>query len=82
MWIGHFSTKTSFSPITPVDFNCDHEVAVTNKIETTKSVVLFHKEQGSQEAIVGDAKNSMRPCRQLTVNGAARRDHLGFLSVF
>lgn len=56
----------------PVDFNYDYKVIVTNKNESTKSVVLFHNGRGSQEAIFGDAKNDtgldMIPCRRLVAN--------------
>lgn len=56
----------------PVDFNYDYKVIVTNKSESTKSVVLFHNGRGSQEAIFGDAKNDtgldMVPCRRLAAN--------------
>jgi len=56
----------------PVDFNFDYKVIVTNKSESTKSVVLFHNGRGSQEAIFGDAKNDtgldIVPCRRLVAN--------------
>ncbi len=56
----------------PVDFNYDYKAIVTNKTESTKSVVLFHNGRGSQEAIFGDAKNDtgldMIPCRRLAAN--------------
>ena len=56
----------------PVDFNYDYKVIVTNKSESTKSVVLFHNGRGSQEAIFGDAKNDtgldIVPCRRLAAN--------------
>ena len=41
----------------PRDFDFDYKVIVTNKIESAKSVVLFHNGRGSQERIFGDAKN-------------------------
>jgi hypothetical protein len=41
----------------PRDFNFDYKVIVTNKTESAKSVVLFHNGRGSQECILGDAKN-------------------------
>ena len=41
----------------PRDYQFDYKVIVTNKTESTKSVVLFHNGRGSQEAIFGDAKN-------------------------
>jgi len=41
----------------PRDFNYDYKVIVTNKPESTKTVVLFHNGRGSQEALFGDAKN-------------------------
>jgi hypothetical protein len=41
----------------PRDFNYDYKVIVTNKLESAKTVVLFHNGRGSQEAIFGDAKN-------------------------
>jgi len=40
----------------PRDYQFDYKVIVTNKTESTKSVVLFHNGRGSQEAIFGDAK--------------------------
>jgi hypothetical protein len=40
----------------PRDFVFDYKVIVTNKIESAKSVVLFHNGRGSQEAVFGDAK--------------------------
>ena len=56
----------------PVDFNYDYKVIVTNKTESTKSVVWFHNGRGSQEALFGDAKNDtgldMIPCRRLAAN--------------
>lgn len=56
----------------PVDFNYDYKVIVTNKLESAKSVVLFHNGRGSQEAIFGDAKNDTAldiiPCRRLAAN--------------
>lgn len=56
----------------PVDFNYDYKVIVTNKTESTKSVILFHNGRGSQEAIFGDAKNDTAldviPCRRLAAN--------------
>lgn len=56
----------------PRDFQYDYKVIVTNKIESVKSVVLFHNGRGSQEAIFGNAKNNvaldMIPCRRLTSN--------------
>ncbi len=56
----------------PVDFNYDYKAIVTNKTESTKSVVLFHNGRGSQEALFGDAKNDtgldMIPCRRLAAN--------------
>ena len=41
----------------PCDFDFDYKVIVTNKVESAKSVVLFHNGRGSQEAIFSDAKN-------------------------
>lgn len=41
----------------PRDFNYDYKVVVTNKLESAKTVVLFHNGRGSQETIFGDAKN-------------------------
>jgi len=41
----------------PRDFNYDYKVVVTNKLESAKTVVLFHNGRGSQEALFGDAKN-------------------------
>ena len=41
----------------PRDFNYDYKVIVTNKFESSKTIVLFHNGRGSQEAIFGDAKN-------------------------
>jgi len=41
----------------PRDTIYDYKVIVTNKIESAKSVVLFHNGRGSQEAIFADAKN-------------------------
>jgi hypothetical protein len=41
----------------PRDFSYDYKVIVTNKIESTKSVVLFYNGRGSQKCIFGDAKN-------------------------
>jgi hypothetical protein len=56
----------------PVDFNYEYKVIVTNKSESTKSIVLFHNGRGSQEAIFGDAKNDtgldIVPCRRLVAN--------------
>ena len=56
----------------PVDFNYDYKVIVTNKVESTKNVVLFHNGRGSQEAIFGDAKNDTAldviPSRRLAAN--------------
>ena len=56
----------------PRDFNYDYKVIVTNKIESAKSVVLFHNGRGSQECIFGDAKNDAAldviPSRRLAGN--------------
>ncbi len=56
----------------PRDFNFEYKVIVTNKIESAKSVVLFHNGRGSQEAIFGNAKNDTAldviPCRRLAAN--------------
>lgn len=56
----------------PRDFNFEYKVIVTNKIESAKSVVLFHNGRGSQEAIFGNAKNDTAldviPCRRLVAN--------------
>jgi len=41
----------------PRDTIYDYKVIVTNKIESAKSVVLFHNGRGSQEGIFADAKN-------------------------
>jgi len=41
----------------PRDFNYDYKVIVTNKLESAKTIVLFHNGRGSQETIFGDAKN-------------------------
>jgi hypothetical protein len=41
----------------PRDYQFDYKVIVTNKTESSKSVVLFHNGRGSQEAIFGDAKS-------------------------
>jgi hypothetical protein len=42
----------------PRDFDFDYKVIVTNKVESARSVVLFHNGRGSQEAIFGDAKTN------------------------
>lgn len=56
----------------PVDFNHDYKVIVTNKTESTKSVVLFHNGRGSQEAVFGEAKTDTAldaiACRRLAAN--------------
>jgi len=56
----------------PVDYDYDYKVIVTNKLESAKTVVLFHNGRGSQEAIFGDAKNDTAldiiPCRRLGAN--------------
>lgn len=56
----------------PRDFQFDYKVIVTNKIESPKSVVLFHNGRGSQEAIFGNAKTDTAlgviPCRLLNAN--------------
>ena len=41
----------------PRDFNYDYKVVVSNKLESAKTVILFHNGRGSQETIFGDAKN-------------------------
>lgn len=41
----------------PRDTIYDYKVIATNKIESARSVVLFHNGRGSQEAIFADAKN-------------------------
>ena len=54
------------------DYNYDYKVIVTNKLESSKNVVLFHNDRGSQEAIFGDAKTdtalNVIPCRRLVAN--------------
>jgi hypothetical protein len=56
----------------PRDYNFDYKVIVTNKTESSKSVVVFHNGRGSQEAIFGDAKNdaglNVIPTRRLAGN--------------
>lgn len=56
----------------PRDFNFDYKVIVTNKTESTKTVVLFHNGRGSQEGIFGDAKDdsglNVIPTRRLAGN--------------
>ena len=56
----------------PRDYNFDYKVIVTNKKDSTKSVVLFHNGRGSQEAIFCDAKTDaaldMIPTRGLAGN--------------
>ena len=56
----------------PLDLNYEYKVIVTNKIESAKSVVLFHNGRGSQESIFGDAKTDTAlgviPCKRLSSN--------------
>lgn len=56
----------------PVDREYQYKVVVTNKTESTKTVVLFHNGRGPQEAIFGNAKNdtalSVIPCKRLVAN--------------
>lgn len=56
----------------PLDLDYEYKVIVTNKIESAKSVVLFHNGRGSQEAIFGDAKTDTAlgviPCKRLSSN--------------
>jgi len=56
----------------PRDYNFDYKVIVTNKTNSTKSVVLFHNGRGCQETIFGDAKNDAAldviPCKRLHAN--------------
>jgi len=56
----------------PVDREYQYKVVVTNKVESAKSVILFHNGRGSQEAIFGSAKNdtalSVIPCKRLFAN--------------
>jgi len=40
----------------PRDDQFDYKMIVTNKTESTKSVVFFHNGRGSQEVIFGDGK--------------------------
>jgi hypothetical protein len=56
----------------PRDFNYDYKVVVTNKLESAKTVILFHNGRGSQETLFGDAKNDAAldaiPTRRLAGN--------------
>ena len=56
----------------PRDFQFDYKVIVTNKIDSAKSVAMFHNGRGSQEAIFADAKNdaglNVIPSRRLAGN--------------
>jgi len=56
----------------PRDFNYDYKVIVTNKVESAKTIVLFHNGRGSQETLFGDAKNDaaldLIPTRRLAGN--------------
>jgi hypothetical protein len=56
----------------PRDLHFDYKVIVTNKIESARSVVLFHNGRGSQETIFGDAKTDAAldalPSRRLAGN--------------
>jgi len=40
----------------PKDFEYDYRVIATNKTESAKNVILFHHGRGSQEKILGEAK--------------------------
>ncbi len=56
----------------PRDFHYDYKVIVTNKRRCAKAVVLFHNGRGSQEALIGDAKQDtalgLIPTRRLAGN--------------
>ena len=56
----------------PLDLNYEYKVIVTNKVESAKSVVLFHNGRGSQESVFGDAKTDTAldiiPCKRLSSN--------------
>ena len=54
----------------PLDFDYEYTVIVTNKKERAKNVVLFHHGRGSQEALFGEAKQSVA----LDVIPTRRRD--------
>lgn len=56
----------------PRDFDFEYKVIVTNKRQRAKAVVQFHNGRGSQEAILGDAKQdaalAVIPTRRLEGN--------------